>query len=154
MRVEEANGSLDNADGLVVDLTGVDLSSRALQNSGEVEAEILGVHLSREGVGQRLALSSGDGDAIALGGEVAQNDGDLRRAGDIDGSGEGTADNQDLDGLGLLVVNIEDGAGGVAVDKLHTEDLGLRERSGDVDIDVGRLLLGRVFDFFLDLFDL
>lgn len=154
MRVEEANRSLDNADGLVVDLTGVDLSSRALQNSGEVEAEILGVHLSREGVGQRLALASGDRNAIALGGEVAQNDGDLRRAGDIDGSGEGTADNQDLDGLGLLVVNIEDGAGGVAVDELHAEDLGLRERSGDVDIDVGRLLLGGVFDFFLDLFDL
>ena len=40
-------------------------------------------------------LAGGDGDAIALGGQVAQNGRDLRRAGDIDGSGERATNDQD-----------------------------------------------------------
>lgn len=154
LRVEEADGRLDNADGLVVDLAGVDLAGRALEHSGKVKTEVLRVHLGREGVSQGLALASGNGDAIALGGEVAQDDGDLRRAGDIDGGGEGAADNQDLDGLWLLVVDVENGAGGVAVDELDAEDLCLREGGGDVDVNVGGLLLVGVLDLFLDCFDL
>jgi hypothetical protein len=53
------------------------------------------VHLSRERVGEGLVLAGGDGDAIALGGQVAQNGRDLRRTGDIDGSGERATDDQD-----------------------------------------------------------
>jgi hypothetical protein len=56
-----------------------------------------------------------------------------------------------------LVVDIEDGAGGVAVDELDTEDLCIGEGGGDVDVDVGGLLLAGVLDLFLyalDLFDL
>jgi hypothetical protein len=56
-----------------------------------------------------------------------------------------------------LVVDIEDGAGGVAVDELDAEDLCIREGGGDVDVDVGGLLLAGVLDLFLyalDLFDL
>jgi hypothetical protein len=40
-------------------------------------------------------LAGGDGDAIALGGQVAQDGRDLRRAGDIDGSGKRATDDQD-----------------------------------------------------------
>lgn len=136
-------------------MAGVDLAGGALEHGGEVEAEVLRVHLGGEGVGQALVLAGRDGDAIALGGQVAQDDGDLGRTGDVDGCGQRATDQQDCDGLGLLVVDIEDGAGWVTVDELHAEDLGLREGGGDVDLDVGSLLLGRIVDLILgDLFDL
>ena len=154
LRVEPANGSLNNADGLVVNLAGVDLAGGALEHCGEVQAQVLRVHLGRERVGESLVLAGGDGDAIALGGQVAQDGGDFRRAGDIDGSGEGAADDQDLDGFGFLVVHVEDGAGGVAVDELDAEDLCLREGGGDVDVEVGCLLLEGVFDLLFDALDL
>jgi hypothetical protein len=95
-------------------------------------------------------LASGDGDTITLGSQVAQDGGDLRRAGDIDGGREGSADDQDGDGFGFLVVDVEDGAGGVAVDELDAEDLCLREGGLDIDIDVGSLLLTWVLDVFFD----
>jgi len=98
-------------------------------------------------------LAGGDGDAIALGGQVAQDGRDLGRAGDIDGSGERATDDQDGNGLSLLVVNVEDGTGGVAVDELDAEDLCLREGGLDVDVDVGSLLLAGVLDVVLDTLD-
>ena len=111
------------------------------------------VHLSRERVSESLVLAGGDGDAIALGGQVAQNGRGIRRARDIDGSGERATDDQDGDGLGFLVVDVEDGAGGVAVDELDAEDLCLREGGLDVDVDVGSLLLAGVLDVVLDTLD-
>lgn len=153
LRVEPANRRLNNADSLVVDLASVDLASGALQHGGEVQAQVLRVHLSRERVSESLALAGGNGDAIALGGEVAEDGRDLRRARDVDRSGERAADNQDLNGLGLLVVDVEDGTGGVAVHELDAEYLCLREGGGDVDIDVGRGLGGGVLDLLLDTLD-
>jgi len=154
LRVEPRQGRLNDADSLVVDLTGVDLAGGALEHGGEVQAQVLRVHLGCEGVGEGLVLAGGDGDAIALGGQVAEDGGDLRRAGDIDGSGEGATNDQDLDGLGLLVVHIEHGAGGVAVDELDAEDLCFREGGLDVDVEVGRLLLAGVLDVVLDTLNL
>jgi hypothetical protein len=153
LRVEPAHGSLDDADSLVVDLASVDLAGGALENGGEVQAEILRVHLSRERVGEGLVLAGGDGDAIALGGQVAQDGRDLRRTGDIDGGGERATNDQDGNGLGFLVVDVEDGAGGVAVDELNAEDFCLREGGLDVDVDVGSLLLAGVLDVVLDTLD-
>ena len=144
LRVEPADGSLNNADGLVVDLASVDLTRSALEHGGEVQAQVLGVHLGRERVGEGLLLACGDAHAVLLRGEVPEN------LGLVGLSGERAADNQDLDGLGLLVVDIEDGAGGVAVDELDAEDLCVREGGGDVDVDVGGLLLAGVFDLLFD----
>ena len=148
LRVEPADRSLNNADGLVVNLASVDLAGGALEDGGEVQAQVLGVHLGRERVGKGLLLACGDADAVFLGGEV------LEDLGLVGLGGERAADDQDLDGLGLLVVDIEDGAGGVAVDELDAEDLCLREGGGDFDIEVGSLLLGRVLDLLLDALDL
>jgi hypothetical protein len=153
LRVEPAHGSLDDTDSLVVDLASVDLAGGGLEHGGDVQAQVLRVHLSRERVGESLVLAGRDGDAIALGGQVAQNGRDLGRAGDIDGSGEGATNDQNLDGLGFLVVDVEDGAGGVAVDELDAEDLCLREGGLNVDVDVGRLLLAGVLDVVLDTLD-
>jgi hypothetical protein len=157
LRVKPGQGCLNDADSLIVDLLGVDLASRALQHGGDVQAQVLRVHLGRERVGESLFLAGGNGDAIALGGQVAQDSGDLRRAGDIDGSGKRATDDQDLDGLGLLVVDIEHGAGRAAVDELNAKDLCVREGGLDVDVDVGSLLLAGVFDVVFDtlhIFDL
>jgi hypothetical protein len=151
LRVEPANRRLNNAHRLVVDLARVDLAGGALQHGGEVQAQVLRVHFGRERVGEGLLLAGGDADAVLLRGEV------LEDLGLVGLGGERAADDQDLDGLGLLVVDIEDGAGRVAVDELHAEDLCLREGGGDVDVEVGGLLLEGVFDCLfdaLDLFDL
>jgi len=131
----------------------VDLAGGALEHGGKVQAKILRVHLSREGVGEGLVLAGGNGDAIALGGQVAQDGRSLRRAGHIDGSGERATDDQDGDGLGFLVVDVEDGTGGVAVDELDAEDLCLRESGLDVDVDVGSSLLAGILDVLLDTLD-
>jgi hypothetical protein len=148
LRVKPANRRLNNADSLVVDLARVDLAGGALEHGGEVQAQVLGVHLGRERVGEGLLLAGGDADAVLLRGEV------LEHLGLVGLGGERAADDQDLDGLGLLVVDIEDGAGRVAVDELHAEDLCLREGGGDVDVEVGSLLLEGVFDCLFDAFDL
>ena len=153
LRVEPAHGSLDDADSLVVNLASVNLAGGGLEHSGKVQAKVLRVHLSRERVSEGLVLAGRDGDAIALGGQVAQDGRDLRRAGDIDGSGERATDDQDLDGLGFLVVHVEDSACGVAVDELDAEDLCLRESGLNVDVDVGSLLLAGVLDVVLDTLD-
>jgi hypothetical protein len=150
LRVEPGQRCLNDADGLVVDLLGVDLAGCALEHSGDVQAQVLRVHLGRERVGESLVLAGGDGDAVALGGQVAQDGGDLRRAGDIDGSGERATDDQNLDGLGLLVVDIKNGAGRAAVDELNAKDLCVREGGLDVDVDVGSLLLAGVLDVLFD----
>ena len=50
-------------------------------------------------------------------------------------------------------MDIEDGAGGVAVDELDAEDLCLRECGLDIDVDVGGLLLAGVLDVVLDTLD-
>jgi len=144
LRVEPADGSLNNADGLIVDLASVDLAGSALEHGGEVQAQVLRVHLGREGVGEGFLLARGNANAELLRGEVPED------LGLVGLGGERAADNQDLDGLGLLVVDIEDGAGGVAVDELDAEDLCVREGGGDVDVDVGRLLLAGVLNLLLD----
>jgi hypothetical protein len=154
LRVKPGQRCLNDADSLVVDLLGVDLASCALQHGGDVQAQVLRVHLGRERVGESLFLASGDGDAIALGGQVAQDSGNLRRAGDIDGSGKRATNDQDLDGLGLLVVDIEDGAGRAAVDELNAKDFCVREGGLDVDVDVGSLLLAWVLDVVFDTLDI
>lgn len=50
-------------------------------------------------------------------------------------------------------MDVEDGAGGVAVDELDAENLCLREGGLDVDVDVGSLLLAGVLDVLLDTLD-
>lgn len=148
MRVEPADGSLNNADSLVVNLASVNLTGSALEHGRNVQAQVLRVHLGRERVGESLLLACRNAHTELLCGEVPED------LGLIGLSGERAADNQDLNGLGFLVVDIEDGARGVAVDELHAEDLCLRERGGDVDVDVGGLLLAGVLNLLLDALDL
>ena len=134
--VEEASGRLNNADSLVVDRDGDEVVLAVLQHSHELEAEILGVHLRREAVGNRLVGASGDLDGVALASEVTK---DLRFS--LDLLDQRATDNGDADGGWLIVDHGQTRLGGLAVDELDAEDLRLGERDGNGDVEVGRLRL-------------
>ena len=136
--IEERGRSLDDRHSLVEDLFGKDFTRGALDNSGKVESQVLGVHLGREAVGERLLLASGDGEVVAGRRQVAEDNRRGRSAWSTNGSEERTADKEEVDGLGLLVGDVEDGLSGMAVDKLDSEDLAVREGSGNGDCNVGR----------------
>jgi hypothetical protein len=111
-----------------------------------MQAHILGVHFGAEAVRDSLLCAGRNLNVELLCGQVAQNLGIGRGILHQRASNDGNAN-----GLGLVVSDGEDGLGGVPIDELHAEDLGLRERGRDFDIVVGRL--GLVYDFF-DLVDL
>ena len=134
LRVEDAGRGLDDGDGLVVGGESEEVVLLVLEHSHELQTDVLGMHLGREAVGQRLLLAGGDYQAIALAGEIAQ---DVRLVASV--LDQRSADNGDGNGLGLLVVDGQAGLGRVAVDQLDAEDLRLREAGRDGDLQVGRL---------------
>lgn len=111
LRVKDAGGRLDNGDGLVVRGDSEGIGLLVLDHSDELQADVLGVHLGREAVRQRLLLTAGDFQPVALAGEVAQ---DLRLLARI--FDQGTTDDLDGDGLGFLVGDGQASLGRVAVD--------------------------------------
>ena len=139
--IKDADGGLNNGDGLVVRDVGEDAALAVLQDGDQVQTKVLRVELRGERVGQALAGACGDRDTILLAGQVADDDGGLGRARGIKGCEERAANEHDVDGCGFVVGHIEDRAGWVAVDQLDAEDLGVGERSGDFDVEIGRLKL-------------
>lgn len=144
LRVKNAGGSLNNADSLVVDGDGVEGFLRVLEHSYQLETHILGVHLGAEAVRDGLLLAGRNVERVALGGEILQ---DARFiAGVLE---QRAADDGDADGLGLFIGDGQARLGGVAIDELHAEDLGLRKAGRHGDLEVGRLgLLDDLFDVF------
>jgi len=71
--VEDAAWGLDNSDGLVVELHGEDLLLGVLDDGGQVQGQVLWVHLVREAVGESLTLAGGDEGSITSGGQVAND---------------------------------------------------------------------------------
>jgi hypothetical protein len=96
------------------------------------------VQVGAEGVGHRLLRAGGDLDRVLLGSQVADN---LSLA--IDLVSQRAANKADANWQGLAVADGEASLGSMAVDELDAEDLGLRERDRDLDIEVGRLRLLR-----------
>lgn len=148
LRVEEGGRGLDNGDGLVEDLGGVDVAGGALNHGGKVESQVLRVHLGCEAEGQGLLLAGGDGDIVAGGSQVAEDNWRVRGTRLAIGSQERATDEQEVDGLGLVVCDGEESLGGMAIDELDTKDLAVREDGRDVDGKLGghagvlELLLG------------
>lgn len=101
------------------------------------------MHLRREVVREALALAARDLRAISRGGEVAHHD---RRAGSTGNTfrrREGAADDRELDGLSLEVLDSDESLSRTPVDELDAEDLALRERGADSDLQswgLGRLI--------------
>lgn len=138
LRIEEAGGSLDNTDGLVVDLLGEDCTLYIREHGSQVESQVLGVHLGCEAVGQSLLLASWDRDVVACGSQIADNLRWNRSAWNTDGGHERAANKEEVDRAGLMVGNGQNGLSRVSVDELHTKHFGVWERCGDLDGDVWR----------------
>ena len=138
LRVEEAGGSLDDGDDVVVDLDLVEVIGGGDDDAGQLEADILGQHVEDEGVGDGLLLAGGDGGLVSDGGQVADDaGGDGGVGGQLLGGVQGAADEGEGDGLVLVVGDLDDGFGGPAVDQLDAEDVGVGEGPDDVGLELG-----------------
>lgn len=105
-------------------------SSVVCENGGQVEGQVLGVHVDSETVGGSLLLASRDQEVILGNSQVA--DGLLVY--------EGAADEAEVDGGGLVVGDGQDSVGRVSIDELDTKDFRVGEGYRDGDIQLGRLL--------------
>jgi hypothetical protein len=144
--VEDAGRRLNDGDSLVVYRHGEESALVVLENGDEVQAHILGVHIGTEAIRDSLLCTGGDLNVELLCSQVAQN---LCIGGGI--LHQRTTNDGNTDGLWLVVGDGEDSLGGMSVDELHAEDLGLWERGGDLDIVVG--CLRRFYNLF-NVFDL
>ena len=111
----------------------------------------------RERIGHRLFPSRRDLQTVSLRCEILDDDRWIRRARHVQRSQQSAADDLDGDGGGLVVGDIEQGAGGMAVDQFDPEDFRLREGGADFHGEVRGLefvLVGEVVLQFFDLVDL
>ena len=123
LRVEDAGGSLDNRDGLIVGGDGEDGVLRVSQDGDKLQAEVLRVQLGGESVGHGLLCASRDLDRVLLRGEVAH---DLRLS--VDLLEKRATNDVHTDRLGLVVGDGQTSFSGMTVDELDAEDLRLGER--------------------------
>lgn len=107
-------------------------------DSDELNKDILGVHVDGEGVGKLLLLASLNLEVVGDRGEVADNLLVSRGVlGELLGGGEDTSDESDIDGLAVVVGDLDDGLDGATVDELHAEDVGLGKGGGDIGEERG-----------------
>ena len=92
-------------------------SSVVLEDGGQVEGQVLGVHVGSEAVGGSLLLAGRDQEVVLGDGQVA----------DGLGADEGATDEAKVNGGSLMVGDGQDSVGRVVVDELDTEDLRVRE---------------------------
>lgn len=76
-----------------------------LDNSGQVEGQVLGVHLGSEAVGGSLLLASGNQEVVLVDGQVAEGDGRVGSSRDTRGSQERAANVAKVDRGCLMVGN-------------------------------------------------
>lgn len=71
--VENAGFRLHDTDSAIIGIDGVEVALGAGDDRGELESDILGVHLGGEAVAQALLLTSGDINTISGGSQVANH---------------------------------------------------------------------------------
>ena len=133
LRVEDRDWSFHDRDRLIEYHFGDQFSLGGLQQSGEVQSQVLWVHLCRKGVLEAFALAARDFRAILSGREIAHNDRWIGGARNIDWCGQRTAHKDNFDGGRLIVLYVDYCSGRVSIDELHAEYFGLRE--GGLDFD-------------------
>ena len=116
-------------------------ASVVLEDGGQVESQVLGVHLGSEAVGGSLLLACRDQKVVLAESQVA----------DGLGADEGTANEAKVNRGSLMVGNGQDGVVRVAIDELDTEDLRVREGNRDGDVQSGSLLDLRILNLLYDL---
>lgn len=132
LRIEEARRSLDNGGRGVCGLDLVDAARGVGEDGDELDVDVLGVHVLREGVGQVLLLAGGHLNVVLGGGEVA-DDGLVGEGvlGEPARGHEGAGHEGQLDRVGVVVGDVDEGARRAAVDELNAEDVGLGEAGRD-----------------------
>lgn len=134
LRIENRGVSLHHSDRLIERGDRVCLPVLVRHHGREVQQQILRLQLRREPVLDALLLAGRDGDVlVARSGEVADDLRGRRRGGRVGQGPEGAANEDDVDGRGLVVGDGEDGEGGDGVDELYAENLGGGEGGGDLD---------------------
>lgn len=138
LRVEDASGSLNNTDSLIESLNLINRTRLTSHNCNNIEPQILGMEISCEAERQGLLLASRNLNIVSRMGEVADHGGrwvstrcqwlQSRQRASNDGY---------VDRLGFMVREIEECLCRVPIYKLHAEDLGLWEGSGDRDGEIG-----------------
>ena len=129
LRIKEARVRVDNRNGAIVGLHGIERLVLA-DHGSQIKAQLLRVHVRLESIGQGLLLASGDFDSILLGGQVTNHARALR----IEIRSPETAANElDSDRLGLLIAEGDEGIGRLAIDKLNAKDLSIWEGCRDSD---------------------
>lgn len=139
--VKDAGRGLNNADGLLGNANLEDVAALSRNNSAQRQTKVLGVHVQDERVRQRLSLAGGDDGIVADSAQVADN---ADRGVGILGQGlqsvKRATDKGELDGLMLVVGNLDHGLGGTSVDQLDAKDVGLGEGGRDVGLELGGVL--------------
>ena len=138
LRIKEADGRVNNSR-LVLQrghLVHIALSIRDERH--ELDIHILGVDIQRKRVRELLLLAGLDLDVVRHGREVAHDALVAGRVGgQVLGGGEGPGHEDDLDGVRLVVVDLDEGVDGAAVDELDAEDVGVGEGGLDVGVEDG-----------------
>lgn len=134
--VEEAGGGLNDGGRAIVDQDLVEGTGRVRNESLELNANLLRLHVLSEREGKLLLLAGGDLDVVLNSRQVADDAGVagavLREI--LEGV-QRARDKGDLDGVGILVGDLNDSLGRAAVDELDAEDVGFRESSLDLGLE-------------------
>lgn len=130
LRVEETRGSLNNRNGAIEGRVDVGHAELVLENSSQVEGQVLRVHVDSEAVGGSLLLAGRDQEVVLGGSQAAVGSLVQERA----------TDDVQVDRGGLVVGDGQDSVGRMSINELDTEDLRVREGDRDVDIQSGSLL--------------
>lgn len=150
LRVEEASRGFHNGRGAIVGRDGEDATLGVGDNGHELDADVLGLHVERKGIGHLLRLAGGDGQVVLRGRQVVQDALVERRVvGQRLLRRQGARDKGDLDGAVLVVGHLDDGARGLAVDQAQADELGVGKRGRDLGIELrgggGSFRLGLLF---------
>lgn len=121
LRVENASLRFDNTDSPVIGVNVVQVSSGS-DDRGELESQVLGMHLRRKGIAQTLLLPSRNLDAVLGGGQVANNAALL-----VVKIPQRAANKVDRNRRRLPVGDGDQRLGGLAIDELDAENLRGRE---------------------------
>lgn len=119
-----------------------DLVLAVAQNGNDVEEDVLRLHVLDEREGQLAGLAGLDVHVVAPRRQVAQDAGLRGRIfGERLGGGQGAAEEHDVNRGVLVVDNLHDRLGAVAVDEVHAKGR-VGEDGGDVDLQFGNFGTG------------
>jgi hypothetical protein len=136
LRVEEAGGGLNDGGRAIMDQDLVEGTIGVRNESLELNANLLRLHVLSEREGKLLLLASGDLNVVLDGRQVTDDAGVTRAVlRKILKSVQRARDEGNLDGVGVLVGDLNDSLGRATVDELYAENVGFREGSLDLGLE-------------------